>query len=155
MTFFHSVFLHSCGSTGLAARAKLAVCSLAVSHPRLRRAFLACLLASSSSVLAENAPPDEVLVEDAPVLVGLSESTAAAVFRYRSRLHVVVVEDDFPNGDFRLVRVANNAVLIERLSAAPGTPELTEVQLGQSVQPTPPILRNNVYPLPAAPGESQ
>lgn len=109
----------------------------------------------SAATHAEVAQSYDVATDDAPVLVSVSQSTGAAVFRYRGRLHAVVVEDVFPNADFRLVRVSKNAVLIERLSVAPGTPELTEIQLGQSVQPALPILRDNVYPLPAAPGESQ
>lgn len=155
MTVFHGIFLRFCGPTGFAARAKLAFRSQALSQPRLGRAFLACVLASSSVAHAEIAPPNDIATEDAAVLVSVSASTGAAVFRYRSRLHAVIVEDVFPNGDFRLVRVSNDAVLIERLNTAPGAPELTVIQLGQRVQPAPPILRSNVYPLPAAPGEGQ
>lgn len=155
MTFFRGIFRLCCGLTGSAPRAKAALYSQALSHPHLHRVFLACLLALTPSVHAGSAPPDEVLTEDAPVLVSVSQSIGAAVFRYRSGLHAVVMEEVFLNGDFRLVRVSNNAVLIERINAAPGAPELTEIQLGQSVLPAPPILRNNVYPLPTAPGESQ
>jgi hypothetical protein len=113
------------------------------------------LVAISVATHAELAWSDDIATEDAPVLVSVSESTGAAVFRYRDRLLVVVTNDALPNGDFRLVRVSNNTVLIEHLNAAPGTPELTELQLGHSAQPAPPILRDNVYSVPSAPGESQ